>query len=305
MAFALAALMTLAPAVLLGSLDAPNVITVKISAGALKRAREHYDTAIRPHLESGLIAELDRQPVPCTNLAHETHGNFFVMRAGSSTDVSKMGTSDLSWISVDNMDTWHTFRSIFEETGVAEAVAPLVATHERIRLYSSFYVVRSRCAEPNWHTDWGAGVGTNAWTLLTPLEDYGTDDFQLLYRNRAGEDCQYRYATGEAILFGSHFEHSTQPGFARGGAGAPHAFLCFTFGCDDLSFYEEHIAPTISGYQSRMLVAADGSVRLTQLGQYLEAGEQSTVQKEFVARWHEEKERADTGKKGSSKAAVG
>jgi hypothetical protein len=54
-----------------------------------------------------------------------------------------------------------------------------------------------------------------------------------------------------------------------------------------------------------MLVAADGSVRLTQLGQYLEAGEQSTVQKEFVARWHEEKERADTGKKGSSKAAVG
>ena len=31
-----------------------------------------------------------------------------------------------------------------------------------------------------------------------------------------------------------------------------HAFLCFTFGSDDLSFYEDHVAPTISGkYSSR------------------------------------------------------
>lgn len=72
MAFALAALMTLAPAVLLGSLDAPNVITVKIPAGALQRAREHYDTAIRPHLESGLIARQSSTASLCRALISRT-----------------------------------------------------------------------------------------------------------------------------------------------------------------------------------------------------------------------------------------
>ena len=106
--------------------------------------------------------------------------------------------------------------------------------------------------------------------MLAPLESYDTSDFQLLYKDCAGVVHQYRYEEGEAILFGSHFMHSTEPGTARRGAAAPHAFLCFTFGSDDLGFYEEHVAPTISGYQSRILVAADGSVRLTEIGEYLE-----------------------------------
>ena len=40
---------------------------------------------------------------------------------------------------------------------------------------------------------------------------------------------------------------------------------------DDLRFYEDHVAPTISGYQSRIVVAADGEVRLTEIGEYLES----------------------------------
>jgi len=249
-------------------LDAPNVLTVPLPQVVLQRAREHFDVAIRPHLEGGLIEALDQQHVPCKSLTHDTHGAFFVMRAGSSTDASKVDTSDLSWISVDDMETWETFRSIFDDSGVAEAVASLVETRERVRLYSSFYVVRSRCAAPNWHADWSTNVGTNAWTLLAPLEDYKTEDFQLLFRDSAGAIHQYRYNEGEAILFGSHFMHSTEPGCAVGGAAAPHVFLCFTFGCDDIDFYEKYIAPT-RGYQSRMLVAANGEVRLTEIGQYL------------------------------------
>ena len=254
-------------------LNAPNVLTVKLPpcGTAMRRAKEHFDLAILPHLENGLIEALEEQPLPCRSLRHATHGNFFVMKGGSSTDPAKSKSSDLAWISVDDLDTWQTFRGIFEQTGVAEAVANLVSPlHRQVQLYSSFYVVRSHCTDANWHADWPVGTGTSAWTLLAPLESYETSDFQLLYKDCEGGVHQYRYEEGEAILFGSHFMHSTEPGAARRGAAAPHAFLCFTFGSDDLGFYEDHVAPTISGYQSRIVVAADGAVRLTEIGDYLE-----------------------------------
>ena len=146
-----------------------------------------------------------------------------------------MQSSDLAWISVDDMQTWQDFREIFEESDVSKVVASKVSPlHERVQLYSSFYVVRSRCSDANWHADWPPGVGTSAWTLLAPIEEYQTGDFQLLYRNSAGKVEQYRYREGEAILFGSHFMHSTEPGCSVDGAEAPHVFLCFTFGSDDL-----------------------------------------------------------------------
>mmetsp|Transcript_7980 Transcript_7980/g.24947 ORF Transcript_7980/g.24947 Transcript_7980/m.24947 type:complete len:315 (+) Transcript_7980:94-1038(+) len=263
---------------------APNVVRLPMPAAALDAARAAFDGAIRPHLERNLIEDLEAQPVPCSQL-RSAHGNFFVMRGGSSTDESKRHSSDLAWISVDDMPTWEAFRKIFDLSGVADAVRPLVDCDEGIRLYSSFYVVRSRCASANLHVDWGDGVGTNAFTLLAPLEDYsGVDDFQLLYEASAAHEAvaggvgggdgglaQYRYRLGEAIVFGSHFYHSTEPGASAGGAAAPHVYLCFTFGSDRAAFFEEHIAPTISGYQSRLLVAADGSVRLTELGRHLEA----------------------------------
>ena len=263
------------------TLDAPNVLLHRMPAGAIRRARERFDVAIRPHLEAGLIASLEEKLVPCARLRHETHGNYFVMRGGSSTDYSKMQSSDLAWISVDDMQTWQDFREIFEESDVSKVVASKVSPlHERVQLYSSFYVVRSRCSDANWHADWPPGVGTSAWTLLAPIEEYQTGDFQLLYRNSAGKVEQYRYREGEAILFGSHFMHSTEPGCSVDGAEAPHVFLCFTFGSDDLDFYEQHIAPTIGGYQSRILVAADGSVRLTEVGKYLQEEEEEQQQDE-------------------------
>ena len=152
---------------------------------------------------------------------------------------------------------------------MADALAPLIDS-KRVRLYSCFYVVRSRCSDPNYHTDWPDAVGNNAFTLLTPIEDYTTENFQLLYEDRAGSRLQYRYRTGEAICFSSHFVHSTEPGrSAPDSNGRPHVFLCFTFGSDK----EEHwpiIAPTINGYQSRFLHRYDGESELTEIGKYLQ-----------------------------------
>ena len=80
---------------------------------------------------------------------------------------------------------------------------------------------------------------------------------------------QYTYRRGEAIVFTSQFYHSTEPGCSLEEAGEPHVYLCFTFGTDRPELYDRAIAPTISGYQSRLLVDAGGSMRLTELGQYL------------------------------------
>ena len=223
-----------------------------------------------PALRDDLIAKLDEQPLPCTALAHREHGRYFVMSAGSSTDENKRNSSDLSWISVDDITAWRVFEDIFWSSGVAEAMAPLV--HGNVRLYSSFFVVRSRCAAPNLHTDWADEVGTNAFTLLAPLDDYGTRDFQLLYEGadaRADEPLrQYVYRRGEALVFSSHFRHSTEPGAALRGHRRPHAFLCFTFGTDQPDHWP-HILPTIGGYQSRFLCRHDGQFELTEIGRHL------------------------------------
>ena len=109
-----------------------------------------------------------------------------------------------------------------------------------------------------------------SFTLLTPLEDYATTDFQLLYEDSSGEMRQYRYRAGEAIVLASHFMHSTEPGAADPEAnGRPHVFLCFTFGSDKAEHWPA-IAPVINGYQSRFLHRFDGVSELTQIGAYLE-----------------------------------
>ena len=80
-----------------------------------------------------------------------------------------------------------------------------------------------------------------------------------------------RYRKGEALIFGSHFMHSTEPGASAGGADAPQVYLCFTFGSDKREIWP-HIAPTISGYQSRMLCDHSGQLQLTELGKFIEQG---------------------------------
>ena len=181
------------------ALDAPNVLQLQVKKAALTRARDIFDAAVRPHLKAGLIQRLASRKIPCEQL-RSPHGNFFVMRAGSSTDETKADSSDLAWVSVDDMETWCDFRDIFDDMGIVDAVAPLVDTDAAVRLYSSFFVIRSRCAAPNLHADWPDATGVNAFTLLTPLEEYTTDDFQLLYEDSVG--LASRRTTGEANLDG-------------------------------------------------------------------------------------------------------
>ena len=117
-------------------------------------------------------------------------------------------------------------------------------------------------------------------TLITPLRDYAeTESFQLTYYAQDEDGIifdgdkppklrRYVYQKGKAVVFGSRFEHSTEPGTSREADGGPHAYLCFTFGTDMQERWPA-IAETL-GTQSRIVVEPDGALRLSAVGRAIE-----------------------------------
>ena len=134
-----------------------------------------------------------------------------------------------------------------------------------------------RCTAHDFHADYVGGVGTRALTLIAPLADNRqTDNFQLSYirdtdsaKSLPSEDRvgRYVYRKGRAIVFGSSFVHSTEPGEGRD--GEVHAFLGFTFGTDDPRAWPL-LAKTL-GTQSRIICRPDGELGLSDLGAELAA----------------------------------
>jgi hypothetical protein len=192
--------------------------------------------------------------------------------------------SNIAWVSVDDARAFDTFDSLFRRLKLPELFAGVVPHSKTLRMYSAFFVVRSWCKAHNFHHDYKPPVGTDALTLITPLRDFGeTRSFQLSYRADApnGQDGhlrqpehppqqsevrRYAYSKGKAVVFGSGFEHSTEPG--AGLDGEAHAYLCFTFGTDQQERWPQ-IERTL-GTQSRIVAQPDGELRLSGLGTELE-----------------------------------
>jgi hypothetical protein len=126
---------------------------------------------------------------------------------------------------------FHRFRAVFDSLGVAQHVEPYLDLADRVRLYNSFLVIRSRCMEPNFHVDW---IDTNneGFTLLTPLTD-NSGGFGLLYKKLDGTIGEYDYRLGEALIFGDDFTHTTKPGVSK----EPVVLLCFNFGTDKMEHW--------------------------------------------------------------------
>ena len=142
-------------------------------------------------------------------------------------------------------------------------------------------------AARDFHTDYFPEVGTHALTLIAPLATYeATENFQMSYHLRSRDHAddaaakaladevnngepigRYVYRKGKAVVFGSRFLHSTEPGQAAN--GQLHAYLCFTFGTDDQSRWPQ-IERTL-GTQSRLVMHPDGVMRLSSLGQAIES----------------------------------
>ena len=265
-------------------LDAPNVWEFSVPSAVVDEAAALFEQAgLRKH-----FADL-REGDEWRAALQTPVGGFFAMRAyGRRGDVHCEGDAastgnapgDLMWISVDDMQSYTALRALFVKMDIERHVAKLVEHKGALRLFSAFFVVRTRCGSPTFHTDWKEVVGTNALTLMTPLSNFPIAEdargrFQLLYRNYAstlrfyydelGEQqqqidpadgvCTYPYCKGRAIVFGSNFLHSTEPGHAAS-PDEPSVYLCFEFGSD-----EDHHWPNIKstiGQQTRLLARFDG-----------------------------------------------
>ena len=139
--------------------------------------------------------------------------------------------SDIEWISPDDENGFAAFESAFQRLGIPEQAAAYLDLNREVRLYFGFLVVRSRCTEPYFHHDW-RGLNNEAFTFMAPVSDNAAG-FGLLYKKLTGETAEYEYRTGEGIMFGDNFEHSTKPGSAE----APVVLLSFEFGTDKIEHW--------------------------------------------------------------------
>jgi len=164
--------------------------------------------------------------------------------------VSPKWDSDIQWVSASNRRSFKLFQSAFDRLEIADYVLPYVDVDRAVRLYAGFLVIRNKCHSPNLHVDW-CDAKNQAFTMITPVSGH-VDGFGLLYRKLTGEVANYNYSSGEAIMFGDHFLHSTSPGESD----QPVVLLSFVFGTDQMQDWGR-IYRTI-GKQTPLLCQPDG-----------------------------------------------
>lgn len=158
--------------------------------------------------------------------------------------ISPQWNSDIQWTSVNNLKTYKKFLKIFDTLDLSPIEKFIDG---EIICYSIFFVTRSRCHKPNFHTDF-SNTKNNAFTLMTPLTNINDDvRGHLLYRDLADQTKVYRYKRGECIVFGDSFVHSTQPYENK-----EVTFLCFTFGSDKKKYWK-NIFKCIGEQQARIM----------------------------------------------------
>ena len=140
---------------------------------------------------------------------------------------------DLCWISSGNEAGFAFFDKYFELLEVETKTKAVLGDCGEMIMYSGFFVTRSETKDAFYHVDYGVEVGTNAFTLMTPVKPTG-ETGNLLFHDDQGEETVYHYSTGTAVCFGGGFYHSTEP-FQ---SAEPYVFLCFTFGVTDMELWD-------------------------------------------------------------------
>lgn len=137
-------------------------------------------------------------------------------------------SSDISWWSAEDPESFAWFQRLFDELRMAEVVAPYVDHANQIRLFAGFFVMRRWCREEDMHFDWIDG-DNDGFTLLAPLTPNGAE-MGLAYGDFRSQRRVYSYAMGRGVVFGDRFLHSTEAGETE----LPSVFLCFNFGTDKM-----------------------------------------------------------------------
>ena len=192
-------------------LNARNVLEVPILSSTIDKLTNYYKTYIKPNLRNE----------DCDGLIQGADGHEFYCDSPS-------WKSDIRWISVNNLDTYHHFLSYFETMGLNDIFKKVIDVDSKIIVYSIFFVVRSKISEHYWHVDFETGTNVNAFTLLTPLQD--RNQINLAYYDINDNLNRYEYKKNIGIVFGENFLHSTDIAFQDD----PEVVFCFSFGTDKI-----------------------------------------------------------------------
>jgi hypothetical protein len=201
-----------------------NGYTLNFDQGLLDEIRDSYSSKLQPILtnpdnhrlfEGGRVL---RQPVGA---------------ADSDYYLVSFQAYPLLWLSSNTPATYQIYRRFYDNLGIEDEVRSLVDHHEKIIMYCGFLVVGENSPEPSWHVDYRPGA--NAYSMLTPLYDLDPGHGDLLYKSAQGEARTYGYELGEAIMFGDHFSHCTEP---YENTGRLRVLVTLQFGSDKMLHWD-------------------------------------------------------------------
>ena len=116
--------------------------------------------------------------------------------------ISPQWNSDIKWTSVNNLKTYNQLLQIFDTLNLSRIEKFIDG---EIICYSIFFVTRSHCHKPNFHTDF-SNTNNNAFTLMTPLTNIDDDRRgHLLFKDVNDKTRVYKYKRGECVVFGDNF----------------------------------------------------------------------------------------------------
>lgn len=171
--------------------------------------------------------------------------------------------SDMCWISATSDASFRVFESAFERLDVARHVRDYLDLEHDVRFYAGFLHTRSKVRESNFHVDWHL-TNNEGFTLITPVCGFETDQ-KLLYKKLDGEEAEYVYKPGEAIIFGDLFQHSTPAGVSD----PPLTLLVFNFGTDKMEHWDKLMHT--QGRQCPLVQRPDGRLIDIEISQRLPA----------------------------------
>jgi hypothetical protein len=224
-----------------------NAYTLSFDDRLLNELRTLYETEVRDFLD------LPRN-------AHLLRGGHFVeerwQRGPYKFYAASYEGAPLLWVSSDNFATYEVFTRFFRSLDIVHDIAKLIDFHREIVVYCGFFVVGEHLREAKWHVDYFEGA--NAFTLIAPLFELDIGHGNLLYKDDSCFVRQYRYKSGEAILLGEGFAHTTEP---YQPASQQRVLVSLTFGTDKLDHW--NVLKETAGAQSDFLILPCGHERGT------------------------------------------
>jgi hypothetical protein len=224
-----------------------NAYTLSFNDGLLSELRTLYEAEVRDFLD-------------LPQNAHLLGGRHFVQerwqRGAHKFYAASYEGAPLLWVSSDNFATYEVFTRFFHSLDIVHDIKNRIDFHRDIVVYCGFFVVGEHLHETKWHVDYFENA--NAFTLIAPLFGLDIGHGNLLYKDHSSSVRQYRYKTGEAILFGEGFAHTTEP---YRPTSQRRVLVSLTFGTDKLEHW--NVLKETAGAQSDFLILPCGHERGT------------------------------------------